>query len=337
MAETNTALTGKEKAAILLIALGKDYSAKIFRYLKDEEIEQLTLDITNVRRVDAETKVNVVQEFYEQCLAQNYISEGGIDYARDVLERAIGPEKAAALLSKLTSSLQVRPFDFARKADPNQILNFVQNEHPQTIALILSYLDSSMAAAILNKLTTEKQTQVVERIATMDRTSPEYVREIERILDKKLSSMGLDDMTVVGGIESIVEILNSADRSTERRVLEALEVENAALVDEIRRKMFVFEDIVKLDKRAIQRTLKEVENADLTIALKNATEEVKKVIFENMSKRLQEMIQEDMEYMGPVRVRDVEEAQQKIVNVIRRLQDAGEIIVSRGSEDEIVG
>ena len=329
-------LTGQEKAAILLIALGKDYSAKIFRYLRDEEIEQLTLDITNVRRVDAETKQMVLAEFYEQCLAQNYISEGGIDYARDVLEQALGADKAAAVLNRLTSALQVRPFDFARRADPNQILNFVQNEHPQTIALILSYLEAGMAADILNKLPAEKQTQVVARIALMDRTSPEYVREIERILDKKLSSMGMDDMMAVGGIESIVNILNAAERSTERRVLEALEIENGELVDEIRRKMFVFEDVIKLDKRAIQRVLKEVENADLTVALKNATEEVKKCIFDNMSKRLQEMIQEDMDYMGPVRVRDVEDAQQKIVNVIRRLQDAGEIIISRGSEDEVI-
>ncbi len=330
-------LTGKEKAAILLIALGKEYSAKVFKHLRDEEIEQLTLDITNVRRVDSDTKEMVIREFYEQCLAQNYISEGGIDYARDVLEKAIGADKALALISRLTSSLQVRPFDFARRADPNQLLNFVQNEHPQTIALVLSYLEPTMSATVLAKLPTEKQTEVVARIATMDRTSPEYVHEIERVLDKKLSSMGMDDFTAVGGIQSIVDILNAADRGTERHVLEALEAKNGDLVDEIRRKMFVFEDIAKLDKRAIQRILKEVENADLTVALKNATPEVSNLIFENMSKRLQDMLKEDMEYMGPVRVRDVEEAQQKIVNVIRKLQDAGEIIVSRGSEDEIIG
>lgn len=329
-------LTGREKAAILLISLGKDYSAKIFKHLRDEEIEQLTLDITNVRRIDAETKEAVIQEFYEECLAQNYISEGGIDYARQILEQAIGAERAYQLINRLTSSLQVRPFDFVRRSDPNQILNFVQNEHPQTIALILAYLEPQMSAAILAKLPPDKQTEVVARISTMDRTSPEYVREIERILDKKLASLGTDDFTAVGGIENIVDILNAADRGTERRVLEELEVEHSDLVDEIRRKMFVFEDIIKLDKRAIQRVLKEVENADLTIALKNATPEVSALIFENMSKRLADMIREDMEYMGPVRVRDVEDAQQKIVNVIRKLQDAGEIIISRGSEDEII-
>ncbi len=333
---TQVELTGKEKAAVLLIALGKEYSAKVFKHLRDDEIEQLTLDITNVRRVDSDIKEMIIDEFYEHCLAQNYISEGGIDYARDVLEKAIGADKALALISRLTSSLQVRPFDFARRADPNQLLNFVQNEHPQTIALILSYLEPVMAATVLAKLAIEKQTEVVARIATMDRTSPEYVHEIERVLDKKLSSMGMDDFTVVGGIQSIVDILNAADRGTERHVLEALEAKDGELVDEIRRKMFVFEDIAKLDKRAIQRVLKEVENADLTVALKNATPEVSRMIFENMSKRLQDMIKEDMEFMGPVRVRDVEEAQQKIVNIIRKLQDAGEIIVSRGSEDEVI-
>lgn len=329
-------LSGREKAAILLIALGKEYSSKVFRHLRDEEIEQLTLDITNVRRVDADTKDEIINEFYEECLTQNYISEGGIDYARELLEQSIGPQRAFELISRLTSSLQVRPFDFARKTDPNQILNFIQNEHPQTIALILSYLEPGMSAAILSKLPSDKQTQVVVRISTMDRTSPEYVREVERILDRKLSSMGVDDFTMVGGIQSIVDILNAIDRGTERRVLEELEVENSDLVDEIRRKMFVFEDVIKLDKRAIQRVLKEVENQDLTIALKNATEELRNLIFENMSKRLSDMIKEDMEYMGPVRVRDVEDAQQKIVNVIRKLQDAGEIIISRGQEDELV-
>lgn len=331
------ALSGKEKAAVLMIALGKEMSAKIFKHLKDDEIEQITLDITNVRRVDAETRDMVISEFYDECIAQNYISEGGLDYAREVLEQAMGTEKALSILTRLTSSLQVRPFDFARKADPNQLTNFLQNEHPQTIALVCAYLDPALSSAIISKLPADKQIEVVERIALMDRTSPEYVREIERVLDKKLSSMGLDDFTAIGGIQSIVDILNASDRSTERHVLESLETRNSDLVDEIRRKMFVFEDIVKLDKRAIQRVLKEVENSDLTIAMKNATPEVMKMIFDNMSTRLRDMITEDMEYMGPVRVRDVEEAQQKIVNVIRKLQDTGEIIISRGSEDEVIG
>ena len=336
MAAKTEEMTGRERAAILLIALGKDYSAKVFKYLKDDEIEQLTLDITNVRRVDTEMKDEIIQQFYEECLAQNFITEGGIDYARDILEKAIGPERALALLNRLSTSLQVRPFDFARKSDPNQILNFLQHEHPQTIALVMAYLEPGMSANILAKLPIEKQTDVVARISTMDRTSPEYVREIERVLDRKLSSMGADDFTAVGGIENIVEILNFTDRGTERRVLEELEIEYSDLVDEIRRKMFVFEDIVKLDKRAVQRVLKEVDTNDLTVALKTATEDVKTMIFENVSKRMGDMIKEDMEYMGPVRVKDVEEAQQKIVNVIRKLQDSGDIVISRGSEDEII-
>ncbi|MDL2288051.1 flagellar motor switch protein FliG [Oscillospiraceae bacterium OttesenSCG-928-F05] len=330
-------LTAREKAAILLIALGKEYSALIFQHLREDEIEQLTLDITNVRRVDTETKEQVMEEFLQECVAQNYISEGGIDYAREVLEKAIGSQKALEIINRLTSSLQVRPFDFIRKVDPNQLVNFVQGEHPQTIALIMSYLEPPLAATILTNLPVEKQAEVAGRVATMDRTSPEFVREIERVLDKKLSSLGVDDFTAVGGVESVVEILNASDRATERHVLEVLETQDVELVEEIRRKMFVFEDIVKLDKRAIQRVLKEVENSDLTVALKNATDEVKKCILENMSKRMQDMIQEDMEYMGPVRVRDVEEAQQRIVNIIRKLQDAGEIIISRGSEDEVIG
>jgi flagellar motor switch protein FliG len=332
----NITMSGREKAAVLLIALGKEYSAKIFKHLRDDEIEQLTLDITNVRRVDTDMKEAVIEEFYEECLAQNFISEGGIDYARDILEKAIGQERAMLLINRLTASLAVRPFDFARKSDPNQILNFVQNEHPQTIALILSYLEPDMSATILAKLTLEKQTEVVARISTMDRTSPEYVREIERVLDRKLSSLGSDDFTTVGGISRIVEILNATDRGTERRVLEELEVEHGELVDEIRRKMFVFEDIVKLDKKAVQRVLKEVETSELTVALKTATEDVKALIFDNMSKRMADMVKEDMEYMGPVRVKDVEEAQQKIVSVIRKLQDSGDIVISRGSEDALV-
>ena len=330
-------MNGRDKAAVLMISLGKEQSAKIFKHLKDEEIEQLTLDITNMRRVESDTKNMVIAEFFDQCVAQNYISEGGLDYAREVLEHAMGSEKALNILTRLTSTLQVRPFDFARNSDPNQVANFLQNEHPQTIALVMAYLEPKMSSAILSKLPNEKQTEVVERISLMDRTSPEYVREIERVLDKKLSSMGTEDFMAIGGIESIVEILNASDRSTERNVLEALENRNSDLADEIRRKMFVFEDIVKLDKRAVQRVMKEVENADLTIALKNASEEVMNIIFNNMSTRLRDMIKEDMDYMGPVRVRDVEEAQQRIVNIIRRLQDAGEIIVSRGAEDEVIG
>ncbi len=333
---TVESLSPREKAAVLLISLGKESSAQIYKYLTGDEIEQLTLTITSIRRVESHVKEAVIEEFHEICMAQRYISEGGIEYARQILDSALGADKASELIRKLSSSLQVRPFDFVRKADPAQVINFLQNEHPQTIALILSYLDATQAAAILGSLPQEKQASVIARIATMGATSPEYIREAERILERKLSTMGAAEHTIVGGIDSIVAILNAVDRSTEKHILESLDEDNGELADEIRSRMFVFEDIVKLSNQAVQRVLKEVENSELAIALKGATKEVSALIFNNISKRLQDMIKEDMEFMGPVRVRDVEENQQKIVNIIRRLEDAGEIIISRGAEDEVI-
>ncbi len=329
-------LTTKEKAAVLMITMGKDYAAKVFKYLTEEEVEQLTLSITSMRRVEPEVKEAVVDEFMQMCIARKYISEGGIDYARDILNKAFGQDRTDDLIGRLSASLRVKPFDFIRKADTTQVLNFIQGEHPQTIALILSYVDPKNAAQILSALPLEKQTSVIARIANMGITSPEYIKETERVLEKKLSTLSVGDHTVTGGIDSLVSILNSVDRGTERHILEALEETDAELVEEIRKRMFIFEDIVKLGNQSIQRVLKEIDNRDLAIALKGATNEVAKVIFDNISKRLQEMIKEDMEYMGPVRVRDVEEAQQKIVNVIRRLDDAGEIIIARNSEDELI-
>lgn len=333
---TVESLTPREKAAVLLISLGKDSSAQIYKYLSGEEIEQLTLTITSIRRVEPHVKDAVIEEFYEICMAQRYISEGGIEYARQILDSALGSDKASELIRKLSSSLQVRPFDFVRKADPSQVINFLQNEHPQTIALILSYLEAGQAGTILGSLPQEKQADVIARIATMGATSPEYIREAERILERKLSTMGAAEHTIVGGIDSIVAILNSVDRGTEKHILESLDEDDAELADEIRSRMFVFEDIVKLSNQAIQRVLKEVDNNELAIALKGATKEVSQLIFSNISKRLQDMIKEDMEFMGPVRVRDVEENQQKIVNIIRRLEDAGEVVISRGQEDEVI-
>ena len=329
-------MTSKDKAAILMITLGKDYAAKLYKYLTDEEIEQLTLAITSMRRVDSEIKEHVVDEFFEICMAQKFVSEGGIDYAREVLDQAFGDKKASELIYKLSSALRVRPFDFIRKADSTQVFNFIQNEHPQTIALILSYLEPKQAAPVLASLPLEKQSNVIARIANMGSSSPEYVKEAERVLEKKLSSLISGQQSYVGGIDSLVQILNSVDRGTERHLLESLEQTDAELAEEIRNRMFVFEDVTKLGSQAIQRVLKEIDNRDLAVALKGATKEVTKVIFDNLSKRLQEMIKEDMEFMGPIRVRDVEEAQQKIVNVIRKLDDAGEIIISRKQEDELI-
>ncbi len=320
-----------------MISVGKDYAAKVYKYLSDEEIEQMTLSITSVRRVEPEIKESVVQEFIQMCIAQKYISEGGIDYARDILEKAFGTDDANELIMRLSASLRVKPFDFIRRADSTQVLNFIQNEHPQTIALILSYIDPKNAAQILAELPLEKQTSVIARIANMGITSPEYIKETERILEKKLSTLNFGDATSTGGIDSLVRILNSVDRGTERHLLESLEQRDADLVEEIKKRMFVFEDIVNLSPQAIQRVLREIDNRDLSIALKGVLgTPVEKVIMENVSKRLQEMIKEDMEVMGPVRVRDVEEAQQKIVSVIRQLDETGEIIISRGEEGIIV-
>ncbi|NLI37902.1 MAG: flagellar motor switch protein FliG [Clostridiaceae bacterium] len=329
-------LNGREKAAMLLITLGPERSAQIFKHLKEEEIEQLTLEIANIRAVSPAEREGVLSEFYQLCLAQQYITEGGIGYAKDILEKALGIEKTMEIINKLTVSLQVRPFDFVRKADPSQVLNFIQSEHPQTIALILAYMKPAQAAAVLSALPQDKQADVAKRIATMDRTSPEIIKEVERVLEKKLSNLVTEDFTAVGGIQAIVDVLNSVDRGTEKYIMDTLEIEDADLAEDIRKRMFVFEDILQLDNRAIQRFLREVDNSLLALALKGTTEEVQNVIYNNMSKRLAEMIREDIEYMGPVRLKDVEEAQQKIVNVIRKLEDAGEIIISRGGGDEIV-
>ena len=329
-------INGLLKAAILLIALGPEKSASIFKHLKEDEIESLTLEIANTRSISPQVKEDVINEFYEVCLAQQYIAEGGITYAKDLLEKALGSEKAVDVINKLTASLQVRPFEFVRKTDASQLLNFIQDEHPQTIALILAYLPSGQAASIVASLPPEKQADVAKRIAVMDRTSPDVIKEVERVLERKLSSLVNQDYTIIGGVDAIVEILNTVDRGTEKHIMETLEIDEPELADEIRRKMFVFEDIMSLDDRAIQRVLRDVDNNDLATALKGANEEVQGVIFRNMSKRLAAMIQEDMEFMGPVRLKDVEEAQQKIVNIIRKLEDSAEIVISRGGGDEII-
>ncbi|MFR1255031.1 MAG: flagellar motor switch protein FliG [Eubacterium sp.] len=304
-------------------------TANIFKHLK--RLSKY-FEITN-------TKCIAIPEEEAQnftvCLAQQYIAEGGIGYAKDLLQKALGEEKAKDVLGKLTASLQVRPFEFIRKTDASQILNFIQDEHPQTIALILSYLSPSQAAGIVGSLPPDKQTDVAKRIATMDRTSPDVIKEVEDILEQKLASLVSQDYTIVGGVDSVVAILNTVDRGTEKHIMENLEIEEPELADEIRKKMFVFEDILMLDDRSIQRVLREVENNELEL-LKNANEDVRNAIFSNLSTRLADMIREDMEYMGPVRVKDVEEAQQKIVNIIRKLEDSAEIVISRGGGDEII-
>ena len=333
---TETTITGIQKAAILLIVLGPERSAGIFKHLKEDEIEELTLEIANTRSVTPQVKEEVINEFYEVCLAQQYIAEGGITYAKELLENALGNDKAMEVIGRLTASLQVKPFEFVRKTDASQLINFIQDEHPQTIALILSYLSPQQAGQIIAALAPDRQADVAKRIAVMDRTSPDIIKEVEKVLESKLASLVNQDYTIIGGVDSVVEILNSVDRGTEKHIMESLEIEEPELADEIRKKMFVFEDILLLDDKSIQRVLREVDNNDLGIALKGANEQVQNAIFNNLSKRLATMIREDMEFMGPVRMKDVEEAQQKIVNIIRKLEDASEIIISRGGGDEII-
>ncbi len=336
MARNSDDISGIQKAAVLLIALGPEKSSMIFKHLKEDEIEELTLEIANTRSVTPQLKENVISDFYEICLAQQYIAEGGIGYAKELLEKALGAEKAIQVIGKLTASLQVKPFEFVRKADPTQLLSFIQDEHPQTIALILSYMPPTQAALIISALTPDRQADVAKRVALMDRTSPDVIKEVENVLESKLSSLVNQDYTVIGGVDAVVDMLNTVDRSTEKHIMEILEIEEPELADEIRKKMFVFEDILMLDDRAIQRVLRDVDNNDLAIALKGSNEQVQTTIFNNLSKRLATMIKEDMEFMGPVRMKDVEEAQQKIVNVIRKLEDSAEIVISRGGGDEIV-
>lgn len=329
-------LNGKQKAAILLITMGKEASSKVFKYMDDQEIEKLTLAIAHINKVDSKEKEEVFKEFHEMCIAQDYLAMGGIGYAQDVLESALGRDKATKIIQKLTSELQVKPFDFARRIDPMQIYHFLQNEHPQTIALVLAHLEPQQASMILSSLTGDLQSDVARRIALLEQTSPDVIKEVEKILEHNLSASIRQDFTVVGGIESIVNILNGVDRSTEKGILEQLQSRDNDLVEEIKKRMFVFEDIINLDRRAIQRVIQEVNNEDLMLALKAASPEVKNIIFENMSKRMVETFEEEMQYMGPVRVKDVEEAQGRIVSVIRRLEDAGEVIIARGGQDGIL-
>lgn len=329
-------LNGKQKAAIMLITMGKEASSKVFKHLDDQEIEKLTLAIAHIKKVDSKEKEEVFKEFHEMCIAQDYLAMGGITYAQDVLESALGRDKATKIIQKLTSELQVKPFDFARRIDPMQIYHFLQNEHPQTIALVLAHLEPQQASMILSSLTGDLQSDVARRIALLEQTSPDVIKEVEKILEHNLSASIRQDFTVVGGIESIVNILNGVDRSTEKGILEQLQTRDNDLVEEIKKRMFVFEDIINLDRRAIQRVIQEVNNEDLMLALKAASTEVKNIIFENMSKRMVETFEEEMQYMGPVRVKDVEEAQGRIVSVIRRLEDAGEVVIARGGNDGIL-
>ena len=330
-------ITGRRKAAILAISLGPERAAEVFKHLKQDEQDELVLEIAALNGVDAAERDEVMEEFYHSHLAQDYIAEGGLDYAREVLERALGDTKALEIIGRLSSFVQVAPFEFLRRTDPAQITNFIQHEHPQTIALILAYLPSEIASSILIGLPERMQADVAMRIAVMDRTQPDVIRQVEQVMERKLSSILNQDFTTAGGVKSLVEMLNLVDRTTERHILESLDETSPELAEEVRKLMFVFEDIMLLDDRSIQQLMKEVESKEVALALKGTSEEVQEKIFKNMSQRASAMMREDMAYMGPQRRKSIEEAQQKIVGIVRRLEEAGKIIIARGGgDDELV-
>lgn len=335
MAERKT-LNGRRKAAILLVTMGPERAAKVLKNLEDSEVEALTIEIANLGKVSNEERKIVLEEFQNLTKARELLITGGIDYAKEMLIKAFGPEKAMQIIERLVSNLAVKPFEFMRTADVVQIVNFLQSEHPQTIALVLSFLDPRTAAQVLGALPENLQIEVIKRISLLERASPDVVKEVEKLLEKKFAGVATQTMSAVGGLETAAEIMNSLDRSTEKTIMERLTYESPELAEEIRRRMFVFEDILKIDDRAVQLVLREVNMQDLAVALKGASEELKQKILNNMSKRAQQLLKDEMEFMGPVRVKDVEEAQQKIINIIRRLEEAGEIVISRGGGQELI-
>ncbi|HNR63056.1 MAG TPA: flagellar motor switch protein FliG [Thermotogota bacterium] len=334
MAESS--YSGVRKASVLLLTLGSEKASKILKHMSDEDIERLTLELAKLEKVNDNEKKTVLSEFVTNFRAREFMASGGIEYARDMLEKAVGVEKALDILERLTTNLQVKPFDFLKKTDPMQLVNVLQNEHPQTIALILCYLLPKQAAQVIGSLPEGLKAEVVKRIAMLDKANPEVVREVERVLERKVSTFVTQDFAQVGGLDTVVEFMNSLDRTTEKEILDKLSETDPELAEEIRRHMFVFEDVVKLDDRSVQMVLREVDTKDLSRALKGSSEEIMLKITNNLSKRAGQLLKEEIEFMGPLRVVDVEEAQQKIVNVIRRLEESGEIFIARGGGEELI-
>lgn len=329
-------LSNRQKAAVILTILGPDISGKVIRHLDEEQVEVLSIELARLEKIAPEQRQKIIDEFYEIALAQDYIAEGGLDHAKQVLVNAFGAEKADSIVRRVVTAMQVVPFDFLRKADPSQILSFIQEEHPQTIALILAWLPAGSAADILGKLPGELRADVAGRIAMMDQTPPDVIRRVEQVLEKKVSSVLSQDMTQAGGPKALVDLLNRVDRSTERFILDGLMDTNPELAEAVKNMMFVFEDIVQLDDRAVQAVLREVDTRELATALKGVNPEVQQKIYKNMSERAVAMLKEDMEFMGPVRMKVVEESQQKVVAVIRRLEESGDIVLSRGDEEQML-
>lgn len=330
-------LTSAQKAAVLVVSLGQDIAPKILKELNEAEIEMITLEIANMRDIAPSVEEKVLKDASAIIMANKYISQGGVDYARALLEKALGKEKTNEIIRRLEGSLKKTGFGLLKSIDPKQLSNFIQNEHPQTISLILTQLNPQSAAAILSELSPELQSDVSYRIATMEKISPDIVNELEVVLENQFADVGAKDLSASGGTKTIAEILNLIEASSEKSIMENIETDNPDLAAEIKNLMFVFEDIILLDNRSIQRVLKEVETKDLAIALKAASDEVKDKIFANVSERVGSMIKEEMEFMGPMRLSDVEATQQKVVETIRRLQDEGQIIISgRGGKEELV-
>lgn len=331
-------LTGIRKAAILMISLDMDSSSKIMANLNTDEIERISMEIARIEEeISPEVRDAVVREFYQTHMASKYLEQGGIEYARQLLEKSLSPEEAAKILSALENTIQQAPFHFLKQADSEHLLMYIQDEHPQTISLIMAHLSPKQAAEILGGLTPKKQIEVVKRIARMEQTTPEAIRLVEQGLESRLASIVTQDLESAGGVQSVAEILNLCDRTTEKGILENLEEADPDMVEQIRKLMFVFEDIILVNDKGIQSVLREVENDELAVALKTASEALQEKIFKNMSTRAAEMIRENMEFMGPVRLSDVEQAQQRIVDIVRRLEETGEVIISgRGGDDNVV-
>lgn len=337
MARENGKLTGAQKAAILFITLGPEASSGIIKKLPESEIQKITYEIANISSVTSAQREGILEEFIQLNKVRDYIKEGGIDYARTLLAKALGAQRADEIINSVSAITQKnRPFAIARKADATQLLNVISNEHPQTIALILCYLSPEKAAQVIGELPEELQSDVSYRIATMSNTSPEVIKEIEAVLESKLHSIVRTEVATLGGVDTLVSILNQVDRTTEKNITESLEIEDPELADKVKSSMFVFEDILTIEDVYIQRILREVEIKELAMALKGCSNEVAEAIFRNQSKRAAASLKEDMEFLGPVRLIDVEKAQQQIVNLIRRLDEAGEIVLARGGEDAII-
>jgi flagellar motor switch protein FliG len=330
-------LNGLRKAAILLLAIDRESATELLKRLDREQVEDVTREIAALSDVETRVRDKVVEEFYNLALARAYVEEGGLSYAKSLLEKSLPKDEADRVIEQIEHQVSKQPFSFLQKAETENLLTFIQEEHPQTIALILAHLPPHKASEILVGLPAAKQIEVVIRIANMEQTNPEVIKEVERGLENRLSGIVSQKFQRVGGVESVAEMLNLADRATEKAIMEALESEDPDLVEQIRRLMFVFEDILQVDDRGIQKVLKEVDNNELALSLKTASEDLKNKIFNNMSERATQLIREEMEFMGPVRVSDVEAAQQKIVDVVRRLEDAGEIIImGRGGDKDMV-